>query len=136
MRLRFTPSQEQTEEQKQAGVRDQNHELHVNEQKFHRERRRVERLSAKLKRIEALIKSHSDKGDDSVTIKALQHALHPTHTKRFRSVVKVIMMSKRLERMKMFALAESQKDKTSATRGSRSSLASTSKAGSKACSIQ
>jgi len=138
MQEAFAPSPlhfEETDDHKEEQIRDHNRQVNAMEQKFHREVRRAQRLAAKLKRIEALVKEHTKQGSEAVSIKALQHALHPARTQRFKSVVKVIMMSLRMEKMRKAMVVEREAQKQSSTRASQSSLARGPK-GSKACSIQ
>jgi len=127
----------QTDGQKEEQIQDQHSQVHATEQKFHREVRRAQRLAAKLKRIEALIQVHAKQGKEAISIKELQHALHPSRTQRFKSVVKVIMMANRMEKMRNAMTAERDaRKKVSSTRASQSSLSSSRGKGSKACILQ
>lgn len=84
--------------------------------------RRVDRMTAKVKRIENLLRRSKKDGRSEVTLKELESALHPSHNRRFKAAVNVLMMTNRFKKLNAAGSSAAKKDK-----GGKNS---------KACSIQ
>eukprot|EP00039_Didymoeca_costata_P024122 m.9333 g.9333 ORF g.9333 m.9333 type:complete len:1041 (-) comp4048_c0_seq2:54-3176(-) len=89
-----------TEEQKEAEITDLHAELHQSIMNATTEHRRAHRLREKLKRVEEAMKTARANGETSVPLTTLDKALHPSHARRFRGIVKVVIMTNRMKKLK------------------------------------
>lgn len=88
--------------------------------------RRVDRMTAKIKRVEELIRRTKKAGKAEVDLKELESAMHPSQNRRFKAAVKVLMLSSRIKKLTAAGREANKDGKNSKTDGKSS----------KACTIQ